>query len=387
MNRMALIVLAFSALLLFGCAQNTQQPVVQEPAAAPPQENATPSSGQCNLGNVVQKDDCFLAAAQQKGDPQVCRSIYSVGKLDECYAIFANSSLDICKQITDAVLRANCLTANAEANKSEDICNLIDNPDARAGCLKNVLPACKLILNQDARDLCMALEKGDYTLCHSDSCRQNYAQNKSDAKACGLITTEVNRYYCMAAVTGNAAECGLASEQALQDLCYQRAAAALNDATVCDLATKGSTYAGACYLYFAVNGSDMDYCSRPLTTSLRDQCYSDYATQAADTSSCPRIVNSLNQLACYYYSAGANRMPSLCNGLPDQRERDDCYSRAVLQPATGPVVSDCAKVTSETWKNKCYFKAAQLSYNASLCVPISPGPDKDSCNQLFWPSG
>lgn len=385
--RKAALFIAIAALLVFGCVQSPQQPVVNEPAPAPaPQQNAT-QAAQCSTGNTVQNDNCFLALAREKSDPSFCHGIYSIGTLDTCYAIFANSSLAICEQITDAGMRTGCLTAIAEANKSQDICDLIQNPEQQAACLKSVVPPCQLVLDPDARALCMALEKGNYTLCQSDSCLEQYAQNRSDAAACGPIASEPERHYCMAAVAGSAAPCANASQQAFQDLCYQKAAAYLNDSAVCDLATKGSDYADACYLYFAVNDSDMSYCSRPIYTGLRDTCYTDYAIIAADTSACPRIFDTLNQIGCYFFAAGANRLPSLCNPLQNAGQQNDCYARAVTQPALGPVPSDCPKVTSEAWRNKCYYRAAQLSGNQTLCAPITPGPDKDSCDALFGISG
>ena len=165
-------------------------------------------------------------------------------------------------------------------------------------------------------------------------------------------------------------------------MCYEQAAKAFNDSDVCSLATAGSTYADSCYLYFAVSRKDMNYCAKPKNEVERDQCYSDYATQAADTSSCVKIVNSLNKIACYYFAAGANNMPSLCNPLEQIGQRNDCYSRGTSSES-GPIASDCVNVVSEDWRNKCYYRAARVSYNASLCDSITPGPDKTSCDSLF----
>ncbi|MCX6773300.1 MAG: hypothetical protein NTV88_06065 [Candidatus Micrarchaeota archaeon] len=187
--------------MIFGCVQQPGQNgqiVVQEPVATP-QQNATAATP-CSAGNVLQNDGCFLSLAKEKNNLAYCGNIYSTDKLDECYANFANQNLDVCKMIRSTSLRATCLTENAKMNKSEDICNLIDNMDARANCLKYVLPRCKLILDPDSRSLCMALEKGDYTLCQSDSCFVQYAQNKSEASACDLVKSDPDRFYFMALV-------------------------------------------------------------------------------------------------------------------------------------------------------------------------------------------
>lgn len=384
MRKATLAILAITLVLVFGCTQS-QQPVVQEPTppVTVPQQNTTiVAAAPCSAGNVVQNDGCFLSLAKEKNDVSYCSNIYSADTLDVCLSNFANQSLDVCKTIRNADLRATCLTANAQVNKSEDICNLIDNVDARANCLKTVLPRCKLIYDPDARALCMALEKNDYTLCQSDACFVQYAENKSDANACSLVKSDPDKYYCLALVRQSAAECNNAPTSPAADSCYEMAAKAFNDPGTCSLATTGSAYQDSCYLYFAVSQKNMDYCARPNDEVQRDQCYSDYATQTADTASCLKIVNSLNRIGCYYFAAAANNMPSLCNPLEQVNQRSDCYSRGTSSDS-GPVASDCAKVADEDWRNKCYYRAARVSFNQSLCVPITPGPDKDSCDQLF----
>lgn len=377
-----LAILAISLVLAFGCVQKPEQPVVQEPVAPAVQPPAPIAEEACSSGNIVQKDDCFLAVAKAKSDPQACRSIYSIEKVDLCYANFAGDDLEVCKMIRDAGMKNSCLAANAVREKSEQICNLIDNADARAACLKQVLPACQLILDPAGRQLCLALEKKDYTLCQTDSCFVLYAVNQSEEGACGLIKSEPDRYYCIAAVKKDADECMAAAQASLRDACIEKAAKELNDLSACGLATPGSDYANRCYLYFAVKDLKMDYCSKPFQEEQRDQCYSDYATQAANTSSCPRIINSLNRIACYYFASAANRMPSLCNPLTNDAQRTDCYAKGIV-PDAGPLPSDCANVYSDEWRNKCYYKVARLTYDREICKLITPGPDRTSCDLLF----
>ena len=49
----------------------------------------------------------------------------------------------------------------------------------------------------------------------------------------------------------------------------------------------------------------------------------------------------------------------------------------------GPVVSDCQYVDNSDWRDKCYYTAARIAYNSTLCGFINPGADKDNCDALF----
>ncbi len=387
MKALSIAILAFLSILLvvsYGCVQKPE-PVVNEPPedVVLPVENNTVAPAVCSAGNILQKDDCFLSLAKKKSDPEVCGRIYSVEKLDSCFAIFANADLEICKRITDTDMKAACLAENAKRSKSEEVCNLIGDVDKKVACLKNVLPECMLVSDPEKRSLCIALEKKDYTYCQGDSCFEAYAENKSDSNACGLISSPALRYACFAVVEKRVAECGRAEVSPVRDLCVKTAAIKLNDVDGCDLATTGSDYRNSCYLHFAVAAKNSTFCRRAEPENGRDACYGDYATRAADTSSCGRIIESLNKINCYYKAATNNSMPSLCNPLQVEGQRDDCYAKGVQTPA-GPVATDCASVENLIWKDKCYYRAAYIAYNQTLCGFVrEETSDRRSCDELF----
>lgn len=389
------ILLVLSAVMLFsfGCAQKPSEPNVAEPPAVePPKGNATVAEP-CSTGNIVQKDECFAALAKSGSDPEICKNIYSVEKLDSCYSYFANSSLEVCREVTDSEMRAGCLTANAKrlnSEESESVCNLIDNAGMRAGCLKQVVPPCRLILDPDQRALCIAFEKNDYTFCTSDICFSKYAENRSDPNACNLVNNSAERYSCLAVVKNDVGECKNAALAPVQDYCVELAAKRLGSVNGCDLATAGSDYRNRCYLYFAVKERQGSICTRAepefsvgIGTS-KYWCYEQYASQAADVSVCPKILESQSRIGCYYTAAKKNRMPSLCNPLNNAAWMKDCYSGSILYVEGGPVPTDCENVQDQAWKDKCYYKAALAAANSTLCGSITPGTsDKDSCDEAF----
>ncbi|VVC02146.1 Uncharacterised protein [uncultured archaeon] len=378
-------------LLLFaGCTQKTEPVVVQQPPAEQPSANLTNATVQpaapCSTGNIVQKDDCFYALAQGKNDPGICKNIYSVDRLDSCYAMFADSNLEICKTISDADMKAKCLLANAKSQESEEICKLIEDEQKRGECLVEVLPPCMAIMDPDQRNLCLALEKGTYTLCTSDGCLQAYAKNKSDENACALISVQVDRYVCMALVRSNVAACKEAALSPVQDSCVEKAAELLDDSGSCYLATAQTDYSNRCYLHFAIERQDPSICAHAAPEEKRDDCYANYSIAAANISSCLKIQETLNKLGCYYHAAAANRMPSLCNPLGTiigtGSQRADCYTLSILTEK-GPMPSDCPLVDSAEWKDKCYYTAARITYNSTLCGFINPGSNRDNCDALF----
>ncbi|MFA6328248.1 MAG: hypothetical protein WCY41_02285 [Candidatus Micrarchaeia archaeon] len=383
-----LAIFAVSLLLLFGCASKPAPVVVDEPNSTvvvpEPVKNTTAAVLPCSAGNIVQNDNCFSSLAWEKSNSTYCKSIYSVDTLDACLYHFANTSLEICKQVTNSELRFSCLTANAVAAKSEAICNMIDNTEAAAACLKKVLPPCMLISDESARSLCIALDKGDFSYCTDDACLEAYAFNKSSDLACGAITQQVERYYCLALVKKSTASCRDAPLSPIQDACIERSAEALDDLSGCGLATDGSDYRNNCYLYFAIKNSDPTICQKLLLETQRDLCYKNYSIGTATVDACPKVVESTNRVDCYFKAAKLNRKPSLCNPLWTTDFKNTCYSGAILYPANGPVPSDCPDVANSGWEDKCYYQAARATYNSTLCGLMSEGAsDKRNCNALF----
>ncbi|MFA5930611.1 MAG: hypothetical protein WC861_07055 [Candidatus Micrarchaeia archaeon] len=374
------------SLLLLGCTSAPQGPVVTpEPAATPPPApvpNAT-QAAPCSGGNIVQNDNCFASLALEKSDSSYCRNIYAIDKLDSCLSNFANSSLDICKQITGAEMRFSCLAANAVREKSEGICNMIDNTEAAADCLRKVLPPCMLISDESARSLCIALDKNDFSGCKDDSCLAGFALNRSSELACGAITKQDAKYYCIALVKKSVSSCLDAPLAPIRDSCVEQVSEALGDLSGCSLAGEGP-YQCNCYMHFAVERNDYKICQRVSTETDRDTCYKNYSIGTATVTACPRIVESTNRVDCYFKAAKLNRKPSLCNSLWTSDFRSTCYSGAILYPAEGPVPSDCPDVSSTDWKDKCFYQAARATYNGTLCGMISDGSsDKGNCESLF----
>ncbi|VVC00921.1 Uncharacterised protein [uncultured archaeon] len=388
-----LFILSIALLVSLGCVQKPETTVNEPPAVVPANNitNATVApSSPCSSGNIVQKDDCFAALAASKRDASICTNIYDVGKLDSCYALFANIDLETCKKISDATMRADCLTENAKRMKSQDACSLIGAEDKKAACLKSVLPECMQIIEPEKRDLCLALEKNDYTQCKEDWCFMRYALNRSDGNACALITSPTDEYTCKAIVKNDVGECKKASLEAIQDVCIKNASIALGNQDGCDLATEGSTYRNSCYLYFAVKSQDSSICAKAypeftlMIGSSRNWCYQQYANQTADASVCPKVTETINRITCYRDAAIQNRMPSLCNGLWTEAMKGDCYAATILYDQRGPVATDCQNVPSLDWKDKCFYRVAYVTYNQTYCSFVRDGtPDRASCDALF----
>jgi hypothetical protein len=374
-------------LLLFGCTQ-TPPVIVNEPnASAPivaPANNTTAAASPCSAGNIVQNDNCFASLALEKSDSKYCMSIYSIDKLDACLYNFANSSLEICKQVTGAGLRVSCLTANAVREKSESICNMIGNTEAAAACLRNVLPPCMLISGESARSLCIALDKDDFSLCKDDACLSGFALNKSSEIACGAITKQNDRYYCLALVKKSVGTCLEAPLAPVQDSCIEQASETLDDVSGCSLATTDSTYQNGCYMHFAVERSNATICQSVGSETSRDSCYKNYSISTATVGACPKVVESTNRVDCYFKAAKLNRKPSLCNPLLTNDYLNTCYSGAILYPIEGPQPSDCPEISSTDWRDKCYYQAARATYNGTLCTLMTDGAsDKRNCLSLF----
>ncbi|MCX8194654.1 MAG: hypothetical protein N3G22_00895 [Candidatus Micrarchaeota archaeon] len=381
----AMAAAVFLLILIAGCTEKKPAPIVGEEVAENASRNGSEKNetalSPCKEGNVLQRDECFYNLARERGDVELCKNIYSVEKIDWCYSLFANKSLEVCRKISNPELRVECLTENARREKSEEICNLIADYDKRLVCLKNVLPECMLLLDLEKRGLCIALEKEDYSYCSSDWCYYEYAKNKSDTSACEKISTPAERHACRAVVKRDFLECKLASFAAVQDYCLELASKRLGDPSGCDLATAGSDYRNRCYLHFAAERKDERFCEKVEPEMAvgsgtdRNWCYSEFAKETADVSVCTKIKISLLKAGCYYAAAMANRMPSLCNGLETGSQRTECYANSILHVEEGPVADDCGKVSDTAWKDKCYYRAAIVAYDKEICKFISQASD------------
>jgi hypothetical protein len=384
-----LAIIAIFSLLLSGCAQSPPPVAVDEPPApsAVPSVNNTAAAAPCTGGNIVQNDNCFSSLAREKSDSNHCKSIYAIDKYDACLMLFANSSLDICRQVANSNMRASCLTANAVREKSEVICNQIEDTAAAAACLKLVLPPCMLISDEGERSLCIALGKGDFSLCKGDACLAAYAMNRSDQIACGAIIGQNERYYCLALVKKSVASCKEAPLVPVQDSCIEKAAFALGDLSGCSLAsglyTDDNPYRNRCYASFAVGRLNYTICQKVEPESSRDECYKNYSASTATTDACPKVVESTNKVDCYFKAAKINRKPSLCNPLWTTDFKNTCYAGAILYPSEGPVPEDCQSVSSAEWKDKCFYQSARAAYNGTYCSFITPGLERNNCEKLF----
>ncbi|MEM4633727.1 MAG: hypothetical protein QW275_01080 [Candidatus Anstonellaceae archaeon] len=389
----AAISFIFLLFLAFGCAQTeapaqvedalgNQVVIEQEKPPAQPLEQPT-DKNPCQSGNVLQKDECFLALARSKSDPELCKHIYSIDRKDDCYFGFSSSGLQICNRITNAERKSDCITENALMRKDPGMCQIIANNEARAKCLEKVVSPCMRILEEEKRELCLALEKNDYALCKSERCFEGYAKEKGIVEPCTRITTLAEKFKCLALAEKSTAACKLADQEAVRDKCLEEAAKELDDLKACDFATPGSQYANRCYLYFAVKNNEPDLCRKVLQEREKDACYSSFAAQTANSSACSKVIESLNRISCYRNSAIQNRKPSLCNGLENSAWMRDCYAASILYVDAGPVPSDCALVAESSWKDKCYLRAAIKSSNGSYCDYIQAVPDKIDCDELF----
>ncbi|MEM4348113.1 MAG: hypothetical protein QXN37_00925 [Candidatus Anstonellaceae archaeon] len=380
------IILLVVLFLAFGCVQQqTQLQVSEQPQIMPANEtkiqNQTKVEEICT-GNIVQKDGCYLELAAKEKNPEWCKQIYSVDKTDVCYSMFANESMQYCEKVLQKELREICLTENAKKLKDEKICLRIEDAKKRASCLEQILPHC-MLLNVEERPLCFALEKKDYMECQGDfACLLAYARNTSDQAACYAMKEERERYFCLAVIKQDPSVCTQASLAAIKDWCVQKSAEELDRIEACDLITAGTIYMDGCYFYFAAKKKDSTICMKASREEKRDECLINYAISTSDSSVCKNVIESTARISCYYKSAKENRMPSLCNPLSTGQLKRECYSLSIFSEY-GPLASDCYFVENQEWKDKCFREAAIKSSNASLCDMISPGSDKDYCEDIL----
>jgi hypothetical protein len=391
MNKAIIVFISFLLLFLFlGCAQkqNGQTKVEEKPTveekSSQIESQKTEEKTNCATGNVLQRDECFFSLAKNNSNPDLCKNIYSIDKIDECYLYFAEKKgTDFCLKVTDFEKKDNCLLESGIKEKSKEICEKIGNLEKKKECLKQAYSVCALIDDIERQNLCFALERNNYSECKSTLCLYNYAKNKSNEKACLEIESPKDRFSCLAVVKKEQEYCENLEYQSERDFCFKNYSIERKDDQVCEKITNETIYSKDCYSFFALYYNKTYFCEKISKQADKYECLILYASKNANTTACEKIDETINRGICYIKAASENRMPSLCNDLPTISSRQSCYSQTILNNPDGPLIFDCPNIKEKLWEEKCYFQAAIKTKTKEYCNYIKTQDEKEKCLDTF----
>lgn len=225
------------------------------------------------IGKQDVKGRCYylLSGGAAPTDPSVCRKLTSTIQRDQCFLNAANSKNDfsLCANIESNFSRDGCYSAFASKNKNASLCDGITLENTRENCRNSVFSA--LAIEQKNPAFCESIKSslGNTSGALINNCYLNMAKQLNDTIYCNNIDELYTRNFCL---TGRI------------------------DPNICAQITQENARS-MCYFTIAVQSKDPSACST-VDVELRDNCYVQIAHETDDKGICDRISNQLLKDIC-----------------------------------------------------------------------------------------
>ncbi len=330
-----------------------------------------------NINETCISDICLLQIAETQNDSQTCEKIADSSIKQSCYTQFVNYSVSACTNIYDYSIRSVCVRKFALETNSVELCKKLNIADVRS-CIDLVAP-CYYKTGDEFR-ACFAVSSKDYALCGSDeNCLINFAQNFKNNSACDVISNSASQGLCNSLAAGTDL-CGNLSVVANQDYCRELYAKKINDVSICQYTSKGSTYELNCYAYFAISTKNKNLCQK-VDLLNKWNCYQNYSWVSGDITGCDSIEEGsvLSRSLCYVQYAKIFGNPSTCEIISNIGSKPACYLGAMdNNPNLKP--ENCAGMKLDSWKVRCYLNSAILYNDTNICLKyLNESADKIFC--------
>ncbi len=275
-------------------------------------------------------------------------------------------------QKPNAVLPAPIVNETIE-NTTEDIKEIVEIKE----------DPCKGLYGTPKR-ICSSIDKNNYSICENDECLLEFAKNKTSEEACNQMEMEADKYYCLSIVKGYE-QCFLAESQTGKEKCLADYANYTGDEGLCTRITNDNgEYMKQCYLSIAIKEVNCSKCKFNTLgeSAKKDECRREYVRATEDTSCCEELWSESWENDCYRQAAFDNKNPSLCNGIPNNYYRWQCY-QGVFNAGNPKKIEDCRKLVDLEWEGKCIINIASMQNDSSLCIEIKTELEKRNCELKF----
>lgn len=200
----------------------------------------------CNKINTqIQRDRCFLNAANAKNDFSLCASILSNFSRDNCYLDFANR------------------------NRNASLCDRIVLENSKESCRNGIFST--LAIEQKNPEFCKSIKSsfGNSSEALINNCYVEMAKKLNDTVYCNNIDEQYTRNFCL---TGRVdpSLCAQITEAKARSMCYFTIAIQSKDPNAC--LTIDAELRDNCYLQIAHNSGDKKVCDKISNQMLRDVC-------------------------------------------------------------------------------------------------------------------
>lgn len=234
------------------------------------------------------------------------------------------------------------------------------------------------------RELCLALEQNDSSICTDEECLYQYAIAKLDEDVCEEIETIADKYYCLSVIKGTQ-QCTLTDNKNGRNKCLAMYANYTYDESLCRLITETTgDYITDCYLAIAVHEMNWTKCNFGTLgeSNSKDICRREYAKLTGDTEACEHLWSESWNNDCYRSAAFYHKDPSLCNGIENNYHRWKCY-QGVFNMGEPTEIEKCRDISDLEWEGKCISNIAVLQNDSTICNYITTEQEKRNCKLKF----
>ncbi len=357
--------------------------------------------------------DCYVATAIN-GQPETCEKMKSNYKTEykkllteanlskeelldsivsekaedvwyECYAATAvNGPTDLCdKKKYD--LKIEYKKSLIKLSKEELIDSIIsektENMRSYDTCLKNLAifyedaAACEDLKSIENRDLCyygIAIANNDYNLCGEIKKEDITHTPGKNGKLKRSVTSPKKKDKCYAKIgekLNDASICDMASRQSYKDACYESVGKNNNDVPVCNKIINKNKKDN-CFSEIAINLNDIDLCYNIKNEALHDQCIDKLISEQSDSSVCGKIFRDGYRDLCFRDLAQLKKDYKICDNIKNYTIKDlnySCYGYVALKSLDENI---CDLIPLKHRKNGCYSSLAIEKNDKNICDKI-----------------
>jgi len=235
--------------------------------------------------------------------------------------------------------------------EDEKIYQSIFNYSSLEKKMNEALIVCQKIANSKSKDYCIALIKGDFSICEDkleeglskDTCYYSMANITKDISLCEKISY---KDFCLAVLTGDYEKCKMTNNE---DDCYKEIALLTKDFLGCERISDKKIF-NICSAYTKL---DVSFCEEFERMNDKEYCYINIAKVKGNSSLCDTIQSDKKEMCIAIADRNKNNLD--CAKYPTQ-----CGDLASITED----VSICDSIPTRsdlysTYQNNCYINVAE----------------------------
>lgn len=309
------------------------------------------------------RDSCLISLANSTKNASVC-SYVSPATAGYCYEEVGKSSLSpkICTLASSELIKNGCIAYIANVTGSAYACSYL-NASENSGCVE------ALATSRSNASICYSMANStEATICAS-GVSFGLAENLGDQSYCALVTNVTNANVTESVISlSSYVSYGRSENLSL---------AFSNPADYLAASNLSPSARNVCYYSVASRDSNSSICGGISNLTLKDECVSSIAPQAASSNS---IANYTNNGVLENLTKNATGLYAGCAKIYGQANATACAALVYTDEAvTTENATLCTYINSTIAEYQCYSSLAQAYGNANYCGYIKNFTYNEAC--------